>query len=378
MLGLGSYAGDGEQDDDESDESGEEEEEEDEDEDEEDEFEFNEEYEDGGITNIYPGTGDADVDGVGQHSGTQIKIDGMTWGGCSVAQFATVRVLVSCLRCTHDEEAAVSRHRSFESECKKCSKEVRIRLRPDVLHSNNSSAGYLDIEGAKASQILPSDFWVACSDCGAETKFTGARAGTRGSEPCRTCYAALAFGFTGARLEEVRVAASKVASAGRSTARDAAGKKVKMTMPDGLLEGTPLPDQGACKHFRRSRRWLCFPCCGRSYPCPACHDEKVAGEHVAEWATRMICGYCSREQVLSNKLCISCGADPSGTSSCPGAHWAGGEGMRDRTQLDKKDSRHISGHDYVKKTTSKKKSRVGEAGKQAREKKKLAKAKPSV
>jgi hypothetical protein len=52
--------------------------------------------------------------------------------------------------------------------------------------------------------------------------------------------------------------------------------------------------------------------------------------------------------------------------------------MRDRTQLDKKDSRHISGHDYVKKTTSKKKSRVGEAGKQAREKKKLAKAKPSV
>ena len=47
--------------------------------------------------------------------------------------------------------------------------------------------------------------------------------------------------------------------------------------------------------------------------------------------------------------------------------------MRDRTQLDKKDSRHISGHDYVKKTTSKKKSRVGEAGKQAREKKKLAK-----
>jgi hypothetical protein len=38
--------------------------------------------------------------------------------------------------------------------------------------------------------------------------------------------------------------------------------------------------------------------------------------------------------------------------------------MRDRTLLDKKDSRHISGHDYVKKTTSKKKSRVGEAGKQ--------------
>jgi len=76
--------------------------------------------------------------------------------------------------------------------------------------------------------MLPSDLWVACSDCGAETKFMGARAGTRGSESCRTCYAALAFGFTGARLEEVRVAASKVGGGGRSCARDTAGKKVKM------------------------------------------------------------------------------------------------------------------------------------------------------
>ena len=82
-------------------------------------------------------------------------------------------------------------------------------------------------------------------------------------------------------------------------------------------------------------------------------------------------------QPMSNNLC-SCGADPSGTAANPGAHWAGGEGMRDRTQLDKKDSRHISSHDFVKKTTSKKKSRVGEAGKQAREKKKLAKAKTSM
>ena len=83
------------------------------------------------------------------------------------------------------------------------------------------------------------------------------------------------------------------------------------------------------------------------------------------------------EQPLSNKLC-ACGADPSGTSSRPGAHWAGGEGVRDRMLLDKKDSRHVGSHYDAKKTTSKKKSRVGEAGKQARDKKRLAKAKVTV
>ena len=31
-------------------------------------------------------------------------------------------------------------------------------------------------------------------------------------------------------------------------------------------------------------------------------------------------------QPLSNKACVSCGEDPSGTASRPGAHWAGGEG----------------------------------------------------
>ena len=43
--------------------------------------------------------------------------------------------------------------------------------------------------------------------------------------------------------------------------------------------------------------------------------------------------------------------------------------------MDKKDSRHVSTHFDAKKTTSKKKSRVGEAGKKTRETKKLARAK---
>lgn len=38
-----------------------------------------------------------------------------------------------------------------------------------------------------------------------------------------------------------------------------------------------------------------FPCCGRTYPCDVCHDENQ--DHPMELATRMICGYCAKEQV---------------------------------------------------------------------------------
>ena len=38
-----------------------------------------------------------------------------------------------------------------------------------------------------------------------------------------------------------------------------------------------------------------FPCCGKAYPCDVCHDSKK--DHPMERANRMICGYCSQEQV---------------------------------------------------------------------------------
>ena len=34
-----------------------------------------------------------------------------------------------------------------------------------------------------------------------------------------------------------------------------------------LVEGNPLPDLGACKHFKKSLRWLRFSCCGKVYLC---------------------------------------------------------------------------------------------------------------
>jgi CHY zinc finger. len=37
--------------------------------------------------------------------------------------------------------------------------------------------------------------------------------------------------------------------------------------------GNPLPNNGACKHYKNSHRFFRFPCCGKAYPCDDCHNK---------------------------------------------------------------------------------------------------------
>merc|ERR1712203_64737 len=106
----------------------------------------------------------------------------------------------------------------------------------------------------------------------------------------------------------------------------------------GIKVGQPLPEKGTCKHYQKSYRWLRFPCCGRAFPCDACHDEQT--DHVHEWATRMLCGHCSHEQPFSKDRCALCGAAQSRNKT---AHWEGGEGCRNRTLMARGDSHKYKG-----------------------------------
>ena len=72
----------------------------------------------------------------------------------------------------------------------------------------------------------------------------------------------------------------------------------KPTKDPAIQEGKPLPENGACKHYKKSFRWLRFPCCGKTYPCDECHDESEP-DHEMKYAIRMICGFCCKEQVCT-------------------------------------------------------------------------------
>ena len=50
-----------------------------------------------------------------------------------------------------------------------------------------------------------------------------------------------------------------------------------------------------------------FPCCGKTYPCDVCHDDKE--DHEMKFANRMICGFCCKEQVY-NLPCMTTSSVP--------------------------------------------------------------------
>ena len=155
------------------------------------------------------------------------------------------------------------------------------------------------------------------------------------------------------------------------------GTKVRH-VPIPFKAGNPLPNEGACKHFRRSKRWLRFDCCGVAFPCPVCHELSGCDRAVdGVIATHEICGRCCHERKISDEPCSKCGFKMGRNRGSGRHHWNGGHGSRDTTLLSRKDKRKHKGVSAsgTKKTTSKKSMRVGARGKQERERKQKKKGK---
>lgn len=116
----------------------------------------------------------------------------------------------------------------------------------------------------------------------------------------------------------------------------------------GLVIGQPLPDDGTCKHYKRSMRWFLFQCCQRAFPCDECHDEAKTDKHQLKMAIKQYCGLCSRQLNIALKKCV-CGNDFDMAAK---QYWEGGKGARNKTQLSTKDSHKYAG---LSKTVSNKK-----------------------
>jgi hypothetical protein len=179
---------------------------------------------------------------------------------------------------------------------------------------------------------------------------------------CQRCYVRLRFGFGHAAFKRAPADAARTEASKRGAVapRDASAAKAKSKRFESqhFVEGQPLPNCGACKHYAKSKRWLRFPCCGKAYACDICHEEATAGDHEMEWARHQICGFCSHEQPYSQKPC-ACGAVLA--SSSKSSHfWEGGKGCRNLAQLSSKDGHKFKNSKF--KTKSKKAERVGQAG----------------
>lgn len=253
--------------------------------------------------------------------------------GIGLLLISQLGVLMRCDRCkasTPIEDVRPDADRLYS--CRKCSTKSSVSLRIDAVHDHNQCAGYLRCRGGLPADWLPSTVQITCGQCTPDdptlgsVRIEGVQVGELINCRCRACHRDMS-------LEIGRVDWIVVPGLHQDAARPKRGAVPKL--PSQV--GEPLPDRGACKHYRKSLRWFRFPCCGKAYPCDTCHDEDPANAgHRAEWASRHICGMCSRELPISQKEC-ACGAEPASTRRS--THWEGGKGMRDQTLMSRKDNK---------------------------------------
>ncbi|POS72819.1 CHY zinc finger domain-containing protein [Diaporthe helianthi] len=286
------------------------------------------EDEDGGVAlTAQPG-----VSGVATQTierGTSISFPSIDLLGIELFQISILALSVKCQRCrTVCEIGGLKPNTPKTAEsCRKCGTSFSLTFRPELVHAYSSRAGFIDATGCTVADMLPSTFVPTCAKCSTPT--TQGLVAVRGdtmTNVCRECHARFTF-----KIPEVKFL---VYSAGTSALAPTSGPR-RRDEKLGLHAGEPLPDKGVCKHYRKSYRWFRFSCCQKVHSCDRCHDD--AEDHPNEWANRMICGHCSREQTYKPGNCTFCGRNL--VSKVGTGFWEGGKGTRDRVFMSRKDPR---------------------------------------
>ncbi|KAK4154766.1 hypothetical protein C8A00DRAFT_42507 [Chaetomidium leptoderma] len=268
--------------------------------------------------------------------GTALSFPSIELHGIELLQVSILNLSVKCDRCkTLNEITGLQNNNlSKTSSCKKCATPFTVGFRPELIHQHSTRAGFIDATGCTAADLLPSTFLPTCSQCSSTPKtgpgggggFTSVRGETT-TNVCRECHARFTFS-----LPDVRFLAYAPGSHGLLPPTTGPRRKLEKL---GLHAGEPLPNRGACGHYKRSYRWFRFECCSKVYPCDRCHDEGEKHEH--EWARRMVCGWCSREQRFHMESCAFCGRSVIGKRGT--GYWEGGKGTREQRLMRRGDKR---------------------------------------
>lgn len=285
---------------------------------------------------------------VNQKRGTEVKFRRLELGE-SVATLECLKVAlrIQCSRCRCNADLTTPPRRRNVVTCGRCSQSGALTFRPNLMHAFNSVLGYLDMTDYQVVDLVLSGciFAVECFGCNKRISTDGIHYGQRRSLWCQFCNAKMVVLMESIKFQQLQPTKATEGGPGFSVKTPKAVKNVK---DPAIQEGKPLPSGGICKHYKKSFRWLRFPCCGKAYPCDKCHEEHEGG-HEMKFATRMICGHCAKEQPFAaEKSCTSCG---SFMTKKPTAHWEGGRGCRDSIKMSRDDNKKYSG---ISKTISRK------------------------
>lgn len=294
-----------------------------------------------------------------------LKLIFSTIHGIDLLTSQRITFLASCDRCKFN--FPVEDLRPFVDRiehCPKCTNQTKFYYKSQLITPGanfddgddqfESVLGTIRFLRARPVDLLPSLYQCACSRCygtedssvdnNSSCKIEKVKIGENISYSCFNCHQKIRF-----QLDRTEWISDLIGETKKSATQKSQAKGPTLTV------GNPLPLNGACEHYKKSFRWYRFPCCGQAFPCDECHaKDPIAKAHPVEWATRFICGFCSREQFISVKECPECGKDTSAAGRKHTAFWEGGKGIRNQILMSRKDSKKYK--DYSLNSKSKKKT----------------------
>ncbi|KAI2628277.1 hypothetical protein GGS21DRAFT_250704 [Xylaria nigripes] len=258
--------------------------------------------------------------------GTAISFPTIELYSIEILEILILNISTKCQRCkTLNDITGLKPGIEKAITCKKCGVPSTAVFRQEMIHQNSARGGFIDVTGCTVADMLPSTFIPTCAKCSTPSQGLVSVRGEAITNVCRECHGRFTF-----KIPQVKFLAITPGDA----LPPAVGPRRRQEKL-GLHAGEPLPDRGACPHYRRSYRWFRFSCCSKVYPCDKCHDKDE--DHPQEWANRMICGWCSREQNYAVEACAFCGRSVIGKRGK--GFWEGGKGTRDQARMSRKDKR---------------------------------------
>ncbi|GFQ96568.1 uncharacterized protein C18H10.09 [Trichonephila clavata] len=284
-----------------------------------------------------------------QLQGTKVLFTGLELiEGVAALSCKKLAITINCIRCKTPCNSVLLPNKNLTKVCAKCSKSMELNFNPSILHQFSNILGIIYLLECQAVDVnlVECAFLLDCFSCAKQVPVDSLHYGQKQILWCKLCNQKLILSIESVKFQGT-------ASTVTATNVEVVTKKATLKKGPVIKEGCPLPDLGACKHYKKSYRWLRFPCCGRLYPCDICHDEKEA-DHDMKYASRMICGFCSKEQPYSKeKPCLSCSSSMVNKS---GPFWEGGKGCRNTVLMSRTDKHKYSG---MNKTISKKSQSTG-------------------
>ena len=209
--------------------------------------------------------------------------------GPSIFQFLYLKVDVLCIKCeriTPDIRIDLcDGYLRKELNCGTCERDLCISGSVDKVFGVDAAISRIDSAAA----------YVFCN-CGMDCSYVGPLRPHKQAEVTYTCACQpIQFSFV---LNSLVTLASQRKSTKHRT--EVSSRKV-------YKEGVSLTLNGACKHFKKSFRWLLYPCCNEWFACNHCHDLRVSSHECdPDGVDKMMCGFCSKQQLVDN-TCIECG-----------------------------------------------------------------------